>query len=100
MSWMGSRKVVSEYMLVMPVVHESTIRKGLSQAVEKTEAETADKNLNFDAEISETAVKASLGFPILQVQKSVKHIMRHIAPFEAGARSAWQEKRLILSTWH
>ena len=56
----GSRKVVSEYMPVMPVVRESTIQKGLSQAVEKIEAETLDKNLNFDAEISETAVKAKV----------------------------------------
>ena len=56
----GSRKVVSEYMPVMPVVRESTIQKGLSQAVEKIEAETTDKNLNFDAEISETAVKAKV----------------------------------------
>ena len=69
--------------------------------MEKIEAETTDKNLNFDAEISETAVKEGcLDFPTLQVQKNVKHIMRHIAPFEAGAHSAWQEKRLILSTWH
>ena len=40
----GSRKVVSEYMPVMPVVRESTIQKGLSQAVEKIEAETTDEN--------------------------------------------------------
>ena len=44
----------------MPVVHETTIRKGLSQAAAKIEDEMTDKNLNFDAEISESEVKAKV----------------------------------------
>ena len=46
-------------MPVMPVVQETTIRKGLSQAAAKIEDEMTDKNLNFDAEISESEVKAA-----------------------------------------
>ena len=56
----GSRKAVTEYMPVMPVVHETTIRKGLSQAAAKIEDEMTDKNLNFDAEISDSEVKAKV----------------------------------------
>merc|ERR1712086_355307 len=47
-------------MPVMPVVRESTILKGLSLAVEKIEAAKVDTNLNSDAEISESTVKAKV----------------------------------------
>ena len=59
----GCRKRVTEYKPVMPVVREKTIQRGLSLVAVKIEGEDVNKDLNFDARISDSEVKAKVPTP-------------------------------------
>ena len=59
----GFRKEVTEYKPVMPVVREKTIQRGLSLVAVKIEGEDVNKDLNFDARISDSEVKAKVPSP-------------------------------------